>query len=709
MAQVAKQPSMDDVLRSADPNALAVIERDLSSGTLSPQFEDAVRKLPRQAQLQLEKELEAQHNASPDKERERQEFMQDMLETGTLTGEAKKLGRAVLKGAIEVGEFIDRFTGAPTRAAIGAAQEGRFLDVPQEFLGQFVEDPSEAPTGKELASRMGFSREESLKLPVVGKVSPAGVAGFAADVLFDWSNIIPVAAVGKAIKAGAKAGPKAIGELAVEGSKKALRAAEQFPPTRKAAEVLKANFKATRAPDFQELQEIADKIGVDKNILPPAAEFGKQSVITRALRTKAEGPMGEELLRNHDKVIRQTNMALTDTINNIAKGPIMSREEAGMAIREYFQDAMSKTFDDLEFNNAKIGSVIKERLGVTNLNLSSILPPERMQKWEELISSKLRTLERIIAESPSPAKVTEAKLTKDALLKLDPNLEINRFISQFQTIGSEAFGKRPVVFGQPGPDYSMLKDIYFDSRDLVLDAADGVLDKETLLAIAVQNKMVSEFFKNSEPIRKVVLNHEIPPEKLFGSLVENIDSLKKKSMESLFTPDQMDALKGTYLQSIASKSKTQDGLLSFAKFKNALSRNDKTGFVLDQTDIDQLEEILRFGDRMGIPIMSTSGTGASFKFTDIPRNIAAQLSDDVVIESLVRMARGEKDVVSKAVSGGAREFAEAITGVSRTGGPKGVSLTRGPKEKVGKGLQSISVQTQEEDNPISRALRLRRR
>lgn len=133
----------------------------------------------------------------------------------------KRAGNAALEGFGKASRAIDSYTGAPTRAAVGAVMDsGDLAEAPGAFANQFGEDPDQAPTGKDLAARAGLSTKEDYRFPLVTdpfakgdgrfeRVSPAGVAGVAADMALD-----PTAYVGiGAAKHGTKAAIKGAGVM----------------------------------------------------------------------------------------------------------------------------------------------------------------------------------------------------------------------------------------------------------------------------------------------------------------------------------------------------------------------------------------------------------------------------------------------------------------------------------------------------------------
>lgn len=142
---------------------------------------------------------------------------------------SEQIAWRAFKGLDAIGQALDKYTGAPSRAAVDAAVSGE--NPLKAFWSQFGEDPAKAPKMRETAAKMGVSTKT---FPVPGtkapndqpyRVSPADVVGFAGDALVDWSNFIPVSAgakaAGSAFKGGAKGTAKATAS-AVKGTAKVV-------------------------------------------------------------------------------------------------------------------------------------------------------------------------------------------------------------------------------------------------------------------------------------------------------------------------------------------------------------------------------------------------------------------------------------------------------------------------------------------------------
>jgi hypothetical protein len=110
-------------------------------------------------------------------------------------------GEDALELAQMVGEGIDRYTGAPTRAAIQAGIEAPMGDklsaAGTAFKEQIGEPTRMAPTGSEVAESMGFEGTyqypktnimgRSGAMPEMGEAQVSNIPGLMVDVLADWT------------------------------------------------------------------------------------------------------------------------------------------------------------------------------------------------------------------------------------------------------------------------------------------------------------------------------------------------------------------------------------------------------------------------------------------------------------------------------------------------------------------------------------------
>lgn len=124
---------------------------------------------------------------------------------------------STVKNVIKAGEIYDSYTGAPVRAGIMSAVEGKNpLTAAYDQLGS---DSSTAPTGKDIAKKLGVSTDslnkgvnsytnykDGITIPLSDDdaPSPAGVVGLGIDVIADPTILIPASAGIKAVSKVAK-------------------------------------------------------------------------------------------------------------------------------------------------------------------------------------------------------------------------------------------------------------------------------------------------------------------------------------------------------------------------------------------------------------------------------------------------------------------------------------------------------------------------
>lgn len=131
-------------------------------------------------------------------------------------------------------DTLDSFTGAPTRAAISAAETTPgLINKPSAafgaFMNQFGEDPNEAPGGKQLLAQAGLSAPETPIPPIsplIGALNLSGryptwndAAGAATDMAANFTNLIPAEQIsGLLSKAGEAVSPYVAKPIAAAGN-----------------------------------------------------------------------------------------------------------------------------------------------------------------------------------------------------------------------------------------------------------------------------------------------------------------------------------------------------------------------------------------------------------------------------------------------------------------------------------------------------------
>lgn len=161
-------------------------------------MDDRQKKIERIRKIERIKSLESSQPEAPQMQESSQEedsgFDFSSPTKSLLTG-AAKMGMRNLQA---VGEGLEKYSAAPTRSAVSAGLMGKS---PTEAFGkQFGEDPSKAPTGKDIVGQVGVP-----DLPD-STVNPKEVLGEAVEFGADVANLLPV---GKVIEGAGKI-PKAL-------------------------------------------------------------------------------------------------------------------------------------------------------------------------------------------------------------------------------------------------------------------------------------------------------------------------------------------------------------------------------------------------------------------------------------------------------------------------------------------------------------------
>ena len=199
-------------------------------------------------------------------------------------------GAGITQGIGAVSQAIDKYTGAPVRAGVYRAMQGKPEEALRAAYEQFGADPTKAPSGKDIAYEAGLSKEPYIRTPFIlnpytGKegtlrVSPAGIAGGFGEMAFDPLSYVPASAVGRGAAtlakgasaatgfAGRKLAPK-IGKLVARVPEEATRAYMANPSR------IEANAAKYSSADIKDILD--ETVGEAKsNVIESAAEVEKK-------------------------------------------------------------------------------------------------------------------------------------------------------------------------------------------------------------------------------------------------------------------------------------------------------------------------------------------------------------------------------------------------------------------------------------------------
>lgn len=582
----------------------------------------------------------------------------------------RSLGEAALDTVVEVGEFVDKYTGAPTRSAISEIIKTPTLsgagEAAKKFVDQFGEDPNLAPTGKDIARQIDISDKPVFSLPVIGDVSKAGMVGFGIDVLADPTNVIPVGAIAKATAKTAVKGAQATAKGAkavIGGTQKAAElAADVIRATKvgeqaldkaqalgssvakigkKGASVVGGGIENTKlalsklfnpqiADDFSELADIAKANGIDPKILPEGVEFGENSIITRAARVQREGLLGEKLLDNFNTALEKVQGATTAKIQDIGGGITLSRVDAGSLLRDAFDRGVDKV---LENANTTYNTIIKDYPGLK-------ISEQAMKKLDSSLGGLEQFAKRRAKRGFSASQRSQGEQLLQSIESIRSNNgSFKQMVDALRDVGDVAFKNKNVLEIDP-PDVQKLRNLYGDIKDALINTIrTDVKDGEAVAgALQINNSIISDLFQEKAVVSRVLGNPSIGPEKVFDALVKNGDTRKIEALKNVIDREEWKMIKGAFLESLIKRS--DEGTFSFRQLKDAMrAKRDLLGAVLDPEDIQAVADLARLGDRFGVAVMSTSGTGASNIFKDVWGGIKQGVTNDAFIQSLKDRAR----------------------------------------------------------------------
>lgn len=591
-------------------------------------------------------------------------------------GQEKGFGQEVLEVAAEVGEFVDRFTGAPTRAAIGSLQDD--ITRPDKavgaFITQFGDDPRKAPTGKEIAAKTGLSTDEYIEIPLlsrlVGDVSPAGVAGFAIDVVADPLSLLPSGAISKGAKTVTRMTGKTIkgaGRYAIKGTVAAAKKAvpETVEQIARATKYISEKFKPAIAADAGEFLRIAKKNNIElTDEVIDLIDFDKTSTVNRMLRKQAEGTIGEKLMKGAKNAALDVSNAIENFKNKFSiDGQAISEISAGDIIKLGMIEAKDQLFKEIDITYDTLGKMLnKIAPGRARASLMDVDP-----KLMGYLKNKLDPIRRQaqnIAKYGGKRRKAEANEILDFIKNLDEiEGDLTGLVLQLREVGENAFGK--IIVGQPTVNTKLSKDLYFALSDTLIETTKRGMGKEAAEGLIKNNRIMHDFFSDENIINKA-LRSDPAPEKLYKSLVLNGDSKTISALKEVLTPEKFNQLKNAFIDSISPKN--MDDIVSFKTIFNTIKRNKKNVFqsLFEVNEQADLLDILRLGERLNLPFMSLSGTGGSNTFMSVVKQMPDEIINDKILESLKATARGTaKESTDELVTAGTKRLkASAITDAS---------------------------------------------
>lgn len=598
-----------------------------------------------------------------------------------------------------IGNAVDSYTGAPTRAAANALISGN--NPISAFTGQFGEDPSLAPTGKEIAKKMGIDDTTGnvITNPKTGITSrttksDADIAGFGADIALDWTNALPFVNVSKlpgktlkALKGSAAAADTMAGTKFVKTGEAIANTAEATAKaTRESKLQLSKLFKPDIAPDFKETKKILEANGISTEFVPEALEFGDRSMVSRLARNTAEGPLGGDALEKHHKFLQDISGATENSIANVGGGVIPGKQDAGRVIREGFDKGVDEFFKgmDATYNNA-----IKLAPDMTLDNKSSKILSQKMAQMESWARQRIgstKPFEKVLNNPASPKNAVNratketldvlsstnkaitnegieqaqqvlnaVQLAKNAMKTSGGNLK--QVLVAMRDIGDIAFKSKNSLASTPA-DIKKFQELYFSLQKGATESMRTHLGDEFADALIKNNSEMSKFFSKRGPLADVIGKKGLADEHVFESLISRGNSKSIGDLKSIMPAEDFQKVKAAYLDSLVSRN--ADGVINFRTSRTIFNRKkEQLANVFTRAELQQIDDLLKVGDKAGQATLSSSGTGASNMFADIKGSLQNKIGGDVLLDNMKKGARQRAnyvEVANSAPSGKASGF-----------------------------------------------------
>lgn len=449
--------------------------------------------------------------------------------------------------------------------------------------------------------------------------------------------------VGAGVKAASpyvKSATKRLGKTIVDslpGGRTAVDAIEaSYQATKNTLKGLDNIFNPRRASDYPEVIKVIDKYPIiQKELLPEAVEFGKESVVSRGARAVAEGPFGEAKLKAFYKSQGQLTSAIDQATESLAQGKRLSgATEAGAYIIDSIEKSRESFFSALgtTYNNIAKSS--------PNVSLSS--------KSLDAIGAKLAELENFAKGRVARgigSQVSEGRSLIQAIKNLrNSDGTLKQTVEALQNIGEEAYKKGSV--GRIPVDKKRLRSLYHDIQKEVVESIRETYGDDLADELLMNNKMIVDFLGESSVLSKTLNADNLAPEQVFKSLIQNGDSRKIEALKAIIPPSELPQLKAAALDAFIVRN--NDGLVlheSTARmFKN---KADVISALFEPEEISDIKDLIRLGRRMGDPVLSSSGTGASNAFGRVMDLVKNSVSSETNLEILKRRARAFNPKPSK--------------------------------------------------------------
>jgi len=400
------------------------------------------------------------------------------------------------------------------------------------------------------------------------------------------------------------------------------------------------NWSEGIAKDSPRYFKIAEKHGIQKELLPEAVEFGKESSVSRSARAMAEGPYGEQRLKNFYKAHDQVSDAIEKSNEIIS--PIKFRDEIDAG--EFISNSIDNVRKNIQENGEATYSVISQSF--PDMELSKGAKSNITKKLNEISKFAIGRIEFGIGTQKKEA----SNLLKAVSSLKKAERSIPNTIEALKNIGEEAF--KSDKFGvREAVDKKRLKDLYFTYRENLVKSIEdnyGDYGKEVADSLKQNNKSWSDFLKKREVLSSVLDKENISPERIYKQIVASGDSKKLDAIKELIPESDFQAIKRSFLESKIAKN-VDDRVLYGTTYKNIDKNKQILNRYFEPEELTSLGELVDLGGRMGDPVLSSSGTGASNQFMKFFDKLSEGIQGESSLEyAKTRARKNTKEAMKKA-------------------------------------------------------------
>lgn len=596
-------------------------------------------------------------------------------------GMMSKVGSFLVEDVLApVGTAIDQYGGgAATRAAIGELMTpGKGVgDAASAFMQQYGEDPTLAPTGKQLAQRMGASETslsqvlpslysetgEGLALQRGGMFDPtaSGAAGLGIELVADPLNVIPGVSIAKGAKAGARVGGQAAKEIAKETAKLGVRAAAKTSDLVK--DVAVAGLKKAGAITDEALGVMPGESSVSKHInnliesqsgkvsknldknldvisrlgLDPAdapASIIYDGAIPRFERSIAYGPAGQEFL---EKIERFYDALDDKTIQKISS---VGGVDARTVAPEFVGDFITNSVENATSNLFKKNEVRYSTL-INNPKRPMFLSQGASNKLTGAMDGLLKRAEKMM-QVQNPTIQREAKQLMDTISGLrdfakitkDSKPPLDFFVENMKAIRSLAYPPKKGGIINVTPEMEKVyKDIYKSLNQTVVDSVYAV-DKKLGADLVKSNEAITKFSRDIEPLKQII-GKNVTGRSLFDSVKG--DAKKIDALKNILDPKEFEILKTSLIKDTINMN-AENQIMYAASKKGFDSKKALLSKFVDKKTLQDIEDALELGVRGEGRVTSLPQTGAVIGFENAPKKIVSSAADRILLERLKRSA-----------------------------------------------------------------------